>query len=134
MDHRVTIVDAEVCGDGIQGGQCGCEIREVLRAWLEWAGLRTAGERAVVGRKTARRYVQAAEFAGLDRAAGTDAVTPMSWSAVAAVRASRPNGHEAAWEALIQEQTRSWINGTGTGAGKACKAPTLVKVHELLAQ
>jgi hypothetical protein len=35
------------------------EIREVLRAWLEGAGLRTAGERAGVDRKTARRYVQA---------------------------------------------------------------------------
>ena len=36
------------------------EIREVLRAWLGGAGLRTVGERAGVDRKTARRYVQAA--------------------------------------------------------------------------
>ena len=41
------------------------EIREVLRAWLDGAGLRTVGERAGVDRKTARRYVQAAEAAGL---------------------------------------------------------------------
>jgi hypothetical protein len=30
------------------------EVREVLRAWLEGAGLRTAAERAGVDRKTAR--------------------------------------------------------------------------------
>jgi len=30
------------------------EIREVLRAWLEGAGLRTAGERSGVERKTVR--------------------------------------------------------------------------------
>ncbi len=111
------------------------EIREVLRAWLEGAGLRTAGERAGVDRKTARRYVQAAETAGLDRAAGIDAVTDeLVGAVVAAVRPLRPNGHGAAWEALAgyEEQIRTWI--AGTGAGKGGKALTLVKVHELLAR
>nr|QKY82448.1 IS21 family transposase [Arthrobacter sp. IN13] len=111
------------------------EIREVLRAWLDGAGLRTAGERAGVDRKTARRYVQAAEVAGLDRAAGVDAVTDeLVGAVVAAVRPSRPNGHGAAWEALIvhEEQIRAWISAAGTGKGG--RALTLVKVHELLAR
>ena len=33
------------------------EVREVLRAWLAGAGLRTVAEQAGVDRKTARRYV-----------------------------------------------------------------------------
>lgn len=111
------------------------EIREVLRAWLEGAGLRTAGERAGVDRKTARRYVQAAEAAGLDRDSGIEAVTDeLVGAVVAAVRPLRPNGHGAAWEGLAvhEEQIRAWI--TGTGPGKTGRALTLVKVHELLAR
>jgi transposase len=46
------------------------EIREVLRAWLAGLGLRRVAERAGVDRKTARRYVQAAEEAGLVRDGG----------------------------------------------------------------
>jgi hypothetical protein len=37
------------------------EVREVLRAWLGGAGLRTAAERAGVDRKTAR-YAYAADL------------------------------------------------------------------------
>ena len=37
------------------------EIREVLRGWLDGGGLRTIAERAGVDRKTARRYVAAAQ-------------------------------------------------------------------------
>lgn len=46
------------------------EIKEVLRSWLQGQGLRTAAERAGVGRKTARRYVEAAQDAGRVREAG----------------------------------------------------------------
>ena len=46
------------------------EIREVLRAWLSGAGLRTVAERAGVDRKTARRYVEAAVAAGVARDGG----------------------------------------------------------------
>jgi transposase len=51
------------------------EIKEVLRAWLGGGGLRTAAERAGLDRKTARRYVEAGEAAGLLRgeAAGGEA-------------------------------------------------------------
>ena len=50
------------------------EIREVLRGWLDGGGLRTIAERAGVDRKTARRYVQAAQAAGLVRDAGQAAL------------------------------------------------------------
>jgi hypothetical protein len=111
------------------------EIREVLGGWLEGTGLRTAGERAGVDRKTARRYVQAAQAAGLDRAAGIEAVTDeLIGAVVTAVRPSRPNGDGAAWEALVghEEQIRTWL--AGAGAGKVGNALSLVKVHELLAR
>lgn len=102
---------------------------------MEGAGLRTAGERAGVDRKTARRYVQAAEAAGLDWAAGRDAVTDeLIGAVVAAVRPSRPNGHGPAWESLAahEEQIRDWISGAG--AAKTGRALSLVKVHEVLAR
>lgn len=51
------------------------EVREVLRAWVEGAELRKVAPRAGVDRKTARRYVAAAQAAGLTREAGTDAIT-----------------------------------------------------------
>jgi hypothetical protein len=70
------------------------EVREVLRAWLDGAGTRTAGERAGVDRKTASRYVEAAQAAGLDRSASFDAVDDaLLGEVVAAVRPARPNGH-----------------------------------------
>jgi transposase len=89
------------------------EVREVLRAWLSGAGLRTAGERAGVDRKTARRYVAAAQAAGVDRDGGEDQLTDeLLGVVVAAVRPSRPGGHGQAWEALAAEETRvrEWID------------------------
>ena len=77
------------------------EVKEVLRGWVEGAGLRTVAARSGVDRKTARRYVEAAQEAGLDRAAGPEAITDELVAAVVtAVRPARPNGHGAAWEAL----------------------------------
>ena len=90
------------------------EIREVLRGWLEGAGLRTAAERAGVDRKTARRYVEAAVAAGLERGAGLEAVDDeLVGAVVAAVRPARPNGHGQAWESLLQreDQIRAWVEG-----------------------
>lgn len=108
------------------------EVKEVLRAWLEGAGLRTVAERAGVDRKTARRYVQAAQAAGLERSAGFEAVDDDVVAAVVtAVRPGRPNGHGSAWEALEarQEQIQAWV----TGADGA-EALSVVKVTELLAR
>ena len=81
------------------------EVREVLRGWLEGAGLRKVAERAGVDRKTARRYVAAAEASGLVRDAGVEALSDeLVGAVVAAVRPVRPNGHGAAWELLVARQ------------------------------
>jgi transposase len=88
------------------------EVREVLRAWLSGVGLRTAAERAGVDRKTARRYVAAAEQAGLRRGDGEEQLTDgLIGAVVAAVRPARPSGHGQAWEDLgpWTEQITAWV-------------------------
>lgn len=109
------------------------EVREVLRGWLEGAGLRTVAERAGVDRKTARRYVQAAQEAGLDRSAGWAAVDDeLVGVVVQAVRPARPNGHGPSWEVLLahEEQITAWVKGEGQDAGPL----SIVKIEELLAR
>jgi hypothetical protein len=71
------------------------EIREVLRAWLAGAGLRKVTEQAGVDRKTARRYVQAAEEAGLVRNGGAGQLTDELIGQVAQV--ARPTRPGRAW-------------------------------------
>lgn len=110
------------------------EVVEVLRAWLEGAGLRTVAVRAGVDRKTARRYVDAAQAAGLTRDAGAAAVTDeLVGSVVEAVRPARPNGHGASWEALLacEEQIRTWVVG-GVVDGQNQEPLSIVKIEELL--
>jgi transposase len=88
------------------------EVREVLRCWLAGEGLRTVAERAGVDRKTARRYVEAAQAAGLVRDRAERQLTDdLLGAVVAAVRPVRQTGHGAAWEALlaVEEQIRAWI-------------------------
>jgi transposase len=113
------------------------EVREVLRAWLEGAGLRKVAERAGVDRKTARRYVEAAQVAGLSRAAGVrvdEAVTEeLVGLVVEAVRPVRPGGHGAAWETLLghEEQIQAWVSG-GEHEGVKHDPLSVVKIEELL--
>jgi transposase len=112
------------------------EVREVLRAWQEGQGLRKVAERAGVDRKTARRYVEAAQAAGLARGAGFDAVTDeLIGLVVEAVRPARPGGHGAAWEVLLahEQQIRAWVRG-GERDGVACEPLSVVKIEELLAR
>ena len=109
------------------------EVGEVLRGWLDGAGLRVVAERAGVDRKTARRYVSAAQEAGLERTAGPDAVDDgLVGAVVAAVRPERPTGHGTAWAALLahEAQIRAWVSGEGEGA----KPLSIVKIEELLAR
>ncbi len=90
------------------------EVREVLRGWLEGAGLRKVAERAGVDRKTARRYVGAAEAAGLVRDAGVEALTDeLIGAVVAAARPARANGHGSSWDLLLarEEQITAWVVG-----------------------
>ena len=98
---------------------------EVLRGWLDGAGLRTVAERAGVDRKTARRYVQAAEAAGLSRDAGLAALSDeLIGAVVGAVRPARPSGHGAAWDVLQQRKSdiAGWVKG----------GLTIVKIEVLL--
>jgi transposase len=101
------------------------EVREVLRAWLSGDGLRTVAERSGVDRKTARRYVQAAEEAGVVRDGGLGQVTDeVIGRIVSAVRPARPAGHGRAWALLLaeREQITTWVG----------KDLTVVKIGVLL--
>jgi len=83
-----------------------------------------------VDRKTARRYVVAAEAEGLTRESGVEAVTDELIGAVlTVVRPARPHGHGAAWELLLarQEQITTWVAG---GGGQP--PLSVVKIAELL--
>jgi transposase len=108
------------------------EVREVLRGWLQGLGLRKVAERAGVDRKTARRYVEAAQAAGLTRDGGLDAVTDeVIGVVVGAVRPARPNGRGASWELLLahEEQIRAWVAG-----GDGREPLSIVKIEQLLAR
>jgi transposase len=89
------------------------EIREVLRLWLAGEGLRAIARLVRVDRKTVRRYVAAAEAAGLDRERGEDQLTDALIGAVCeAVRPARPGGHGTAWDALVphEELIEGWVD------------------------
>ncbi|MGH3999883.1 MAG: IS21 family transposase, partial [Pseudonocardiaceae bacterium] len=106
------------------------EVREVLRGWLEGAGLRKVAERAGVDRKTARRYVAAAEADGLCREHGVEALTDeLVGAVVAAVRPARPNGHGSSWDLLLarEERIKKWVAG-----GEGQPSLSIVKIEELL--
>ena len=108
------------------------EIREVLRGWLDGSGLRTVAERAGVDRKTARRYVAAAEAESLTREAGVAALTDeLIGAVVSVVRPARPNGHGASWELLLsrEEQITKWVAG-----GDGQRPLSVVKIDQLLAR
>ena len=78
-------------------------------------------------RKTARRYVDAAVAAGLDRECGVDQLTDeLIGAVVTAVRPDRPQGHGEAWEALCTNHDRisKWVKD----------GLTVVKIEDLLAR
>ena len=103
------------------------EIREALRTWLAGHGHRVVAARAGVDRKTARRYVEAAVAAGLDRDGGVDQLDDeLIGAVVAAVRPDRPHGHGSAWETLCDNHDRisDWVD----------RGLTVVKIGDLLAR
>src|SRR5262249_7507466 len=70
-------------------------------------GLRTVAVRAGVDRKTARRYVAAAEAAGVVREGGEAQLSDeVIGQVVAAVRPVRAGGHGQAWEVLEAHRER----------------------------
>ena len=103
------------------------EVREVLRAWLTGAGLRMVAAQAGVDRKTARRYVQAAEVAGVVRDGGPGQLSDEVLGAVvAAVRPDRPAGHGSAWQLLAAHRDEvTALVGKGL---------TVAKIGDLLAR
>jgi transposase len=103
------------------------EVREVLRAWLGGAGLRAVAQQAGVDRKTARRYVEAAQAVGLARDGGSGQLSDeLIGAVVGAVRPARPGGYGPAWERLlpVREQVSRWVE----------QGLTVVKVEALLAR
>lgn len=111
------------------------EIREVLRVWLGVAGLPAPGYRTIAAhcgldRKTVRRYVEAAQAAGLCRDDDASAIDDGLIGAVAeVVRPVRPDGHGAAWEQLLgfEEQIKQWVAGNNEQ-----RPLTVTKIHTLL--
>lgn len=101
------------------------EIKEVLRLWLAGHSLREVTRLAGLDRKTVRRYVQAAEAAGVARGGGDGQLSEEVLGAVVAVvRPDRPRGNGASWEAIAvqREQIAAWLK----------QDLTLAKVHMLL--
>jgi transposase len=101
------------------------EVREVLRAWMAGAGLRTVAARAGVDRKTARRYVEAAEAVGVIRDGGVGQLSDgVIGEVVGLVRPARPDGHGDAWATLLahRERITAWVE----------KDLTVVKIQDFL--
>lgn len=103
------------------------EVREVLRAWLSGVGLRTVAAQAGVDRKTVRRYVAAAEAAGVVRGGDAGQISDeVVGAVVTAVRPVRPEGHGSAWQLLVEqrEQIVKWVG----------RDLSVVKIGDLLAR
>jgi hypothetical protein len=101
------------------------EIKEVLRLWLAGQSLREVTRLAGLDRKTVRRYVQAAQAAGVTREGGDGQLSEEVLGAVVAVvRPDRPRGNGASWEAIAaqREQIQTWLK----------QELTLAKIHMLL--
>ncbi len=73
-------------------------MKGILRLWLDGRSLRDVTRLAGVDRKTVRRYVEAAQSCGLDRAEGGGLLTDeLIGSVVGLVRPDRPRGMGTAW-------------------------------------
>ena len=114
------------------------EIREVLRVWLGAGGagpapgLRTIADRCGVDRKTVRRYVMAAQAAGLTRTCSPERIDDALIGVVIdRARPARPEGHGAAWNSLLpfETQIRGWVTG-----GDGNPPLTVAKIAILLAR
>ncbi|MGW5153561.1 hypothetical protein [Rhodococcus koreensis] len=113
------------------------EVKEVLRVWLGVSGSRPPGLRAIaahcgVDRKTARRYVEAAQAAGLQRTDGVEALDDgLIGAVIEAVRPARPSGHGSAWDRLLgfEDQITAWVAGDGNHPPL-----TITKIETLLAR
>jgi transposase len=101
------------------------EVREVLRLWMAGESLRSIERLAGVERKAVRRYVAAAEAAGVARG-GCDVglSDELIGQVVEVVRPHRSDGHGLAWRTLAGHH--------GRVAAWAEAELTAVKIQELL--
>ncbi|MEN8184505.1 MAG: IS21 family transposase [Myxococcota bacterium] len=97
------------------------EIKEILRLWSVGHGLRLISRRTGADRKTVRRYVEAAQEAGLERGGEVD--DEVLAVVVEAVRPGAPStvGPMRAHLRAYAEPVRNW-------ATKGCEGPKLVKL------
>jgi transposase len=103
------------------------QIKEVLRRWLRGDGERSIARAVGLDRKTARRYVAAAVALGVERSIGEEQLTDeLLGQVVERVRPHRPDGHGAAWRALLAEEEliTAWLH----------EDLTVVKIGVLLAR
>lgn len=92
------------------------EVREILRLWLRGEGLRAISRLAGMDRKTVRRYVEAAEELGLDRAGDDDQLTDLLLGQVVErVRPHRTDGRGEARRLLDAHrgQLEKWLDDDG---------------------
>jgi len=88
------------------------EIREVLRLWLRGEGFRGIERLGPVDRKTARRYIGAADECGLVRNGDEGQLTDELIGQVCErVRPHRPDGHGDGWAALKahHDELKAWL-------------------------
>jgi len=103
------------------------EVREVLRLWVAGESLRRVERLAGVDRKTVRRYLAAAEAAGVDRHGGDGQLTDeLIGLVVERVRPHRTDGHGDAWRTVgaHHDRIKGWVDAEINA----------VKMHELLAR
>lgn len=101
------------------------QVKEVLRLWVMGKGWRAIARLADVDRKTARRYVEAGQRAGVRRDAGEAALTDEVLAAVAeAVRPKGPGERGEGWKhcEAHREQLEKWLEAD----------LRLTKIHTLL--
>ncbi len=96
------------------------QVQEVLRRWLRGdAGVRVIAQGAGVDRKTAQRYIDAAQELGLTRSGGDEQLTDQFIARVReVVRPSRAGEHGPSWELLTthEDQIKVWLDGELTVA------------------
>ena len=96
------------------------QVLEVLRRWLRGdGGVRVIAQGAGVDRKTAQRYIDAAQELGLQRTGGEEQLTDEFIARVRqVVRPSRAGEHGTSWELLVthEEQIKQWVDDDLTAA------------------
>ena len=95
-------------------------VREILRLWLMERGSRAIARHAQVDRKTVRRYIEAAQAAGLSLGDAEDKLTDeLTASVLEAVRVGRRlgDGRGRNWELLVDNT--KLIEEQAQGRGQA---------------